>query len=212
MRRLIRRGAPGRPGRAGGSLRPVVVVPCVGRAFRSISLQCPPGARARALYPCQWLEGSGRRMTKRRGDGDASLIGGFRGCSGRGRVAARRRRAEQAHGGCPAPRSSAQHYRAPRRDHRPRAKPHQFHRHRRGDRARACRRCSKRRGSSLPSSMIRKKSLVDLEPWLHGPAFELVAVLARGATKRLQAASAPPTTSPWSNGQTEGQITRAWRG
>ena len=56
-------------------------------------------------------------------------------------------------------------------------------------------------------SMIRKKSLVDLEPWLERARSSLVDAFARGVTKD-QAAVSAAITSPWSNGQTEGQITK----
>ncbi|OWJ69230.1 ISL3 family transposase [Inquilinus limosus] len=56
-------------------------------------------------------------------------------------------------------------------------------------------------------NMIRKKSLADLEPWLERAGSSLVAAFARGVTKDRAAVSAA-ITSPWSNGQTEGQITK----
>jgi transposase len=55
--------------------------------------------------------------------------------------------------------------------------------------------------------MIRKKSLVDLEPWLEQARSSLVAPFANGIVKDRAAVSAA-ITSPWSNGQTEGQITK----
>ena len=55
--------------------------------------------------------------------------------------------------------------------------------------------------------MIRKKSLVDLEPWLEQARSSLVASFANGIVKD-QAAVSAAITSPWSNGQTEGQITK----
>lgn len=55
-------------------------------------------------------------------------------------------------------------------------------------------------------AMIRKKSLVDLEPWLKRAGASLVASFANGIVKD-QAAVRAAITSPWSNGQTEGQIT-----
>jgi len=56
-------------------------------------------------------------------------------------------------------------------------------------------------------SMIRKKSPADLEPWLERARPSLVAAFASGIIKD-QAAVSAAITSPWSNGQTEGQITK----
>jgi transposase len=56
-------------------------------------------------------------------------------------------------------------------------------------------------------AMIRKKSLADLEPWLERARSSLVASFANGVIKD-QAAVKAAITSPWSNGQTEGQITK----
>ncbi len=56
-------------------------------------------------------------------------------------------------------------------------------------------------------SMIRRKSLADLEPWLERARSSLVASFANGVIKD-QAAVSAAITSPWSNGQTEGQITK----
>jgi transposase len=56
-------------------------------------------------------------------------------------------------------------------------------------------------------AMVRKKSLADLEPWLVRARSHLVASFANGIVKDKAAVSAA-ITSPWSNGQTEGQITR----
>jgi transposase len=56
-------------------------------------------------------------------------------------------------------------------------------------------------------AMIRKKSLADLEPWLERAQTSLVASFANGVVKDKKAVSAA-ITSPWSNGQTEGQITK----
>jgi transposase len=56
-------------------------------------------------------------------------------------------------------------------------------------------------------AMIRKKSLADLEPWLERARPSLVASFAGGISKD-QAAVSAAITSPWSNGQTEGQITK----
>lgn len=56
-------------------------------------------------------------------------------------------------------------------------------------------------------AMIRKKSIGDLEPWLEQARSSLVAPFASGIAKDRAAVSAA-ITSPWSNGQTEGQITK----
>lgn len=56
-------------------------------------------------------------------------------------------------------------------------------------------------------AMIRKKSSSDLEPWLERARSSLVASFASGIMKDLEAVRAA-ITSPWSNGQTEGQITK----
>jgi transposase len=56
-------------------------------------------------------------------------------------------------------------------------------------------------------AMVRKKSLADLEPWLERARSSLVASFANGVIKD-QAAVSAAITSPWSNGQTEGQITK----
>jgi RAB protein geranylgeranyltransferase component A len=58
--------------------------------------------------------------------------------------------------------------------------------------------------------MIRKKSLADLEPWLERARSSLVASFANGVIKD-QAAVSAAITSHWSNGQTEGQITKLIR-
>ena len=55
--------------------------------------------------------------------------------------------------------------------------------------------------------MIRKKCLADLDPWLERPRSGLAASFANGVVKDLAAVSAA-ITSAWSNGQTEGQITK----
>ncbi|WP_425516269.1 hypothetical protein [Rhizobium ruizarguesonis] len=55
--------------------------------------------------------------------------------------------------------------------------------------------------------MIRKKSITDLDPWLEKARTGLVASFANGVVKDRAAVSAA-ITSPWSNGQTEGQITK----
>jgi transposase len=56
-------------------------------------------------------------------------------------------------------------------------------------------------------TMIRKKSVADLKPWLERARTSLVASFANGVIKD-QAAVAAAITSPWSNAQTEGQITK----
>jgi transposase len=56
-------------------------------------------------------------------------------------------------------------------------------------------------------AMVRKKSLADLEPWLERARASLVASFANGVSKDKPAVSAA-ITSRWSNGQTEGQITK----
>jgi transposase len=56
-------------------------------------------------------------------------------------------------------------------------------------------------------AMVRKKSLADLERWLEKARSSLVASFANGVIKDRAAVSAA-ITSPWSNGQTEGQITK----
>jgi transposase len=56
-------------------------------------------------------------------------------------------------------------------------------------------------------AMIRTKTSANLEPWLERAQSSLVASFARGVLKDREAISAA-ITSPWSNGQTEGQITK----
>jgi transposase len=56
-------------------------------------------------------------------------------------------------------------------------------------------------------AMVRRKSLVDLDPWLEGAGTSLVAPFAKGIIKDKVAVSAA-ISSNWSNGQTEGQITK----
>jgi transposase len=56
-------------------------------------------------------------------------------------------------------------------------------------------------------AMIRKKSLDDLDPWLERARSSLVASFANGVAKDRAAVSAA-IVSAWSNGQTEGQITK----
>ena len=56
-------------------------------------------------------------------------------------------------------------------------------------------------------SMIRKRCLDALDPWLEQARGSLVASFAAGVLKDKAAVSAA-IASPWSNGQTEGQITK----
>jgi len=56
-------------------------------------------------------------------------------------------------------------------------------------------------------AMLRKKSLAELDPWLKWAQATLVASFANGVAKDKSAVSAA-ISSPWSNGQTEGQITK----
>ena len=56
-------------------------------------------------------------------------------------------------------------------------------------------------------AMARRKSLADLEPWLERARSSLVASFANGVVEDKAAVSAA-IISPWSSGQTEGQITK----
>jgi transposase len=56
-------------------------------------------------------------------------------------------------------------------------------------------------------AMVRKRSLADLEPWLERARSSLITSFANGVIKD-QAAVSAAITSPWSNSQTEGQITK----
>jgi len=56
-------------------------------------------------------------------------------------------------------------------------------------------------------AIVRKRSLDVLDPWLERAQSSLVASFANGVFKD-RAAVAAAITSPWSNGQTEGQITK----
>lgn len=56
-------------------------------------------------------------------------------------------------------------------------------------------------------AMVRKKSLTALAPWLERARASLVASFAKGVVKD-QAAVSAAITSSWSNGQTEGQVTK----
>jgi transposase len=56
-------------------------------------------------------------------------------------------------------------------------------------------------------AMIRNKAHADLDPWMERARTSLVASFANGVTKDKAAIDAAITTC-WSNGQTEGQITK----
>jgi transposase len=56
-------------------------------------------------------------------------------------------------------------------------------------------------------SMIRGKTVADLDPWIADARTSLIASFAAGIT-RDKAAVCAAITEPWSNGQTEGQITK----
>ena len=56
-------------------------------------------------------------------------------------------------------------------------------------------------------AMVRRRLLVDLDPWLQRALTSLVAPFANGIIKDKAAVSAAISSS-WSNGQTEGQITK----
>jgi transposase len=55
--------------------------------------------------------------------------------------------------------------------------------------------------------MIRRKAVARLTPWIERARASLVASFASGVTKD-EAAVRAAVALPWSNGQTEGQITR----
>ena len=55
--------------------------------------------------------------------------------------------------------------------------------------------------------MIRRKAEEALTPWIERACASLIASFASGVTKD-EAAVRAAITLPWSNGQTEGQITR----
>jgi transposase len=55
--------------------------------------------------------------------------------------------------------------------------------------------------------MIRRKASAELSSWIERARASLVASFARGVMND-EAAVRAAITSPWSNGQTEGQITR----
>jgi transposase len=56
-------------------------------------------------------------------------------------------------------------------------------------------------------TMIRTKEVAELAGWIEQARVSLIAPLARGVAKDVAAIRAA-ITEPWSNGQTEGQITR----
>ena len=56
-------------------------------------------------------------------------------------------------------------------------------------------------------AMIRKKTEADLEPWIEAASPSLIASFANGIAKDT-AAVHTAIKQPWSNGQTEGQITK----
>jgi len=56
-------------------------------------------------------------------------------------------------------------------------------------------------------AMIRTKAAAELDGWIEQARASLIAPLARGVAKDIAAIRAA-ITEPWSNGQTEGQITR----
>ena len=56
-------------------------------------------------------------------------------------------------------------------------------------------------------TMVRRHSLTDLEAWLERARLSLVASFGNGIINDKAAVSAA-ITSPWSNGQTERQITK----
>lgn len=56
-------------------------------------------------------------------------------------------------------------------------------------------------------SIVRRKAVTDLDPWLRDAEPSLIASFARGIAKDLGAVRAA-VTEPWSNGQTEGHVNR----
>ena len=56
-------------------------------------------------------------------------------------------------------------------------------------------------------SIVRRKAVTDLDPWLRDAEPSLIASFARGIAKDLAAVRAA-VTEPWSNGQTEGHVNR----
>jgi transposase len=55
--------------------------------------------------------------------------------------------------------------------------------------------------------MMRQKLIADLDPWIGSASVSLISSFASGITKDREAVRAA-ITEPWSNGQTEGQITK----
>ena len=55
--------------------------------------------------------------------------------------------------------------------------------------------------------MVRHKLIADLDPWIVNASVSLIASFARGIIKDKEAVRSA-ITEPWSNGQTEGQITQ----
>jgi transposase len=55
--------------------------------------------------------------------------------------------------------------------------------------------------------IVRRRALAELDAWLERARRSLVASFANGITKDYAAVQAA-ISSPWSNGQTEGQITK----
>ena len=55
--------------------------------------------------------------------------------------------------------------------------------------------------------MVRHKLIADLDPWIVNAGGSSIASFARGINKDKEAVQCA-ITEPWSNGQTEGQITK----
>ena len=55
--------------------------------------------------------------------------------------------------------------------------------------------------------MIRRRIVAELDPWITDASASLIASFANGITRDRRAVRAA-ITEPWSNGQTEGQITK----
>lgn len=62
----------------------------------------------------------------------------------------------------------------------------------------------------MPISRLRTSALNELDPWLQRAQTSLVGPFANGVAKDKVAVSAA-VSSTWSNGQTEGQITKLRR-
>ena len=56
-------------------------------------------------------------------------------------------------------------------------------------------------------AMIRRRFVAELDPWIKEASASLILSFANGITKDKRAVGAA-ITEPWSNGQTEGQITK----